>query len=123
MRTERTGLSRHAPVARAMDYMVKCWNGFARFLDDGRMSDKKRCGPRNTTAGLGRRAWLFAGSDQGGRRAAAIYTLIGTAKLNNIDPQAWLADVFARIADTPQSRPHELLPGHWKAEQQHAIAP
>ena len=59
---------------------------------------------------LGRTAWLFAGSDRGGERAAFMYTLIGTAKLNDIDPQAWLADVLARIADIPQNRLIELLP-------------
>jgi transposase len=63
---------------------------------------------------LGRRAWLFAGSDRGGERAAAIYTLIATAKLNGIDPQAWLADVLRRIAEHPASRLHELLPWNWR---------
>jgi hypothetical protein len=60
---------------------------------------------------LGRRNWTFAGSDEGGRRAAAIYTLIATAKLNNVDPQAWLADVLARLPDHPAKRIHELCPG------------
>ena len=63
---------------------------------------------------VGRRNWTFAGSDEGGRRAAAIYTLIATAKLNDVDPQAWLADVLARIADTPQSRLADLLPWNWR---------
>nr|WP_277753738.1 transposase domain-containing protein [Sphingomonas oligophenolica] len=63
---------------------------------------------------LGRKAWLFAGSDRGGERAAFMYTLIGTAKLNDIDPQAWLADVLARIADMPQNRLNELLPWNWR---------
>ena len=71
---------------------------------------------------LGRRSWLFAGSDRGGERAAAMYTLIGTAKLNDVDPQAWLADVLDRIADLPQTRLHQLLPWNWKAEQQQALA-
>eukprot|EP01136_Pigoraptor_vietnamica_P006560 Opistho-1_new@39631 len=64
---------------------------------------------------LGRKAWMFAGSDRGGERAAAMYSLIATAKLNDIDPRAWLADVLARIADHPASRLHELLPWNWKA--------
>ena len=63
---------------------------------------------------VGRHNWTFAGSDQGGRRAAAIYTLIETAKLNDVDPQAWLADVLARIADHPASRLDELLPWNWR---------
>ena len=71
---------------------------------------------------LGRKAWLFAGSDRGGERAAAIYTLIGTAKLNDVDPQAWLADVLRRIADHPASRLHELLPWHWKNAPAQAAA-
>ena len=66
---------------------------------------------------MGRKSWLFAGSDRGGVRAAAMYTLIGTAKLNDVDPQAWLADVLGRIAETPQSRLHELLPWNWVPEQ------
>jgi len=63
---------------------------------------------------VGRRNWTFAGSDEGGRRAAAIYTFIATAKLNNIDPQAWLADVLARLPDHPARRIHELLPWNWR---------
>lgn len=62
---------------------------------------------------LGRKSWLFAGSERGGQRAAFMYSLIGTAKLNDIDPQAWLADVIARISDMPVSRLHELLPWEW----------
>ena len=71
-------------------------------------------GSNGRTVALGRKAWLFAGSDRGGQRAAFMYSLIVTAKLNDIDPQAWLADVLARIADIPTSRLHELLPWEWK---------
>ena len=123
MRTERAALSRHAAVAKAMDYMLKRWDGGARFLDDGRI-----CMTNNATERalrplcLGRRSWLFAGSDRGGVRAAAMYTLIGTAKLNDVDPQAWLADVLDRIAEKPQTRLHELLPWSWKADRQQALA-
>ena len=62
---------------------------------------------------VGRKNWTFCGSDRGGQRAAAMYTLIATAKLNNIDPEAWLADVLRRISDHPASRLHELLPWNW----------
>ena len=62
---------------------------------------------------LGRKSWLFAGSDRGGERAAIVYSLIATAKLNDVDPQAWLADVLARIADHPVRRLDELLPWNW----------
>ena len=123
MRTERAGLSRHAPVARAMDYMLKRWNGFARFLEDGRIcltNNAAECALRPLC--LGRRSWLFAGSDRGSMRATAVYTLIGTARLNDIDPQAWLADVLARIAETPQTHLHELLPWHWKTERRIRLA-
>ena len=64
---------------------------------------------------LGRKSWLFAGSDRGGQRAAAIYSLIVTAKLNNVDPQAWLADVLAHIAGHPVRRIDELLPWNWQS--------
>ena len=73
-------------------------------------------------AALGRRSWLFAGSDRGGVRAAAMYTLIVTAKLNDVDPQAWLADVLARIAELPHTRVHELLPWNWKSVRHQTLA-
>ena len=123
MRTERAGISRHAAVAKAMDYMLKRWEGFARFLEDGRICLTNNAAERALRGiALGRKSWLFAGSDRGGERAAVMYTLIGTAKLNNADPQAWLADVLARIAEIPQTRLHELLPWHWKAEGQQTLA-
>jgi len=65
---------------------------------------------------IGRHNWTFAGSDEGGRRAAAIYTLIETAKLNDVDPQAWLADILARLQDHPAKRIDELLPWNWKRD-------
>ena len=123
MRTERTRLSRHAPVAKAMDYMLKRWDGFTRFLDDGRVCLTNNAAERALRGiALGRRSWLFAGSDRGGERAATMYTLIVTAKLNDVDPQAWLADVLARIAELPHTRVHELLPWNWKAARDHALA-
>ena len=123
MRTERAGLSRHAAVAKAMDYMLKRWDGFARFLDDGRICLTNNAAERALRPlCLGRKSWLFAGSDRGGERAAVMYTLIGTAKLNDVDPQAWLADVLARIAEQPQTRLHELLPWHWNTDREQALA-
>ena len=123
MRAERARLSRHAATAQAIDYMLTRWPAFTRFLDDGRICLSNNAAERALRGiALGRRAWLFAGSDRGGERAAAMYTLIGTAKLNDISPQAWLADVLARIADHPASRLHELLPWHWRATQQQAAA-
>jgi transposase len=64
---------------------------------------------------LGRRNWTFAGSDEGGRRAAAIYSLVQTCRLNDVDPRAWLADVLARLPDHPAKRISELTPWAWKA--------
>ena len=107
-------LSRHADVAKAMDYMLKRWDAFTQFLHDGRICLTNNAAERGLRCvALGRKAWLFAGSDRGGERAATIYSLIATAKLNGIDPRAWLADVLARIADHPASRLHELLPWNW----------
>jgi transposase len=114
MRAERERLSRHAPVAKAMNYMLSRWPSFTRFLEDGRICLTNNAAERALRgAALGRKAWLFAGSERGGDRAAVMYTLIGTAKLNGVDPQAWLADVLARIADMPLSRLPELLPWNW----------
>ena len=116
LRGERALLSKHTKVAKAIDYLLSSnhWPGFTRFLQDGRVCLSNNAAERSLRGvALGRKAWLFAGSERGGQRAAAMYTLIGTAKLNDIDPQAWLADVLARIADTPQSRLGELLPWNW----------
>ena len=115
MRSERARLSRHAPVAKAMDYMLKRWEGFTGFLEDGRICLTNNAAERALRGlALGRKSWLFAGSDRGGERAAVMSTLIITAKMNNVDPQAWLADVLARIAETRQNRLPELLPWNWK---------
>jgi transposase len=119
LRTERARLSRHAPVAKAMDYLLIRFDGFTRFLDDGRICLTNNAAERALRGlALGRKSWLFAGSDRGGERAAFMYTLIVTAKLNDIDPQAWLANTLARIADLPKSRLPELLPWTWKTAQQ-----
>ena len=115
MRSERAKLSRHADVAKAMDYMLKRWDAFTRFLDDGRICLTNNAAERALRGiALGRKSWLFAGSDRGGERAAAMYSLIVTAKLNDIDPRAWLADVLARIANHSASRLDELMPWNWK---------
>jgi len=111
MRDARAKMSRHADVAKAMDYMLKRWSTFSRFLDDGRICLTNNAAERALRGvAIGRKAWLFAGSDRGGERAAAMYSLIVTAKLNDTDPRAWLADVLARIAGHPAKRLHELLP-------------
>jgi transposase len=123
MRPARAKMSRHADVGKAMDYMLKRWDTFSRFLNDGRICLTNNAAERALRGvALGRKAWLFCGSDRGGERAAAIYTLIVTAKLNDIDPRAWLADVLRRIADHPAARLHELLPWNWNAPTRSAAA-
>lgn len=97
--------------------MPKRWGGFARFLASGRVCLTNNAAERALRGlALGRKSWLFAGSERGADRAAVMYTLIGTARLNDVDPQAWLADVLDRIAATPRSRLVELLPWNWRAQ-------
>ncbi|MGV0912673.1 IS66 family transposase, partial [Martelella sp. FOR1707] len=114
LQAERAKLSRSSPVAEAIDYMLKRWVGFTSFLDDGRICLTNNAAERALRGfALGRKSWLFAGSDRGADRAAFMVTLIMSAKLNDIDPQAWLADVLANIAETPISRLEQLLPWNW----------
>jgi transposase len=121
LRAERARLSRSAAVTKPIDYLLKRWSDFARFAEDGRICLTNNAAERALRGfALGRKSWLFAGSDRGAERAAVMVTLIMTAKLNDIDPQAWLADVFARIAAHPQNRLHELLPWEWKRRAEQA---
>ncbi|MEZ5910594.1 MAG: IS66 family transposase [Hyphomicrobiaceae bacterium] len=115
VRAERPKLSRGSDLAKAIDYMLKRWPAFTRFLDDGRICLSNNAAERGLRGiALGRKSWLFAGSDRGGMRAAAMYSLIVTAKMSDIDPQAWLADVLARIASHPASKLDDLLPWNWR---------
>jgi len=119
LRAERSRLSRSASVAKPIDYVLRRWDRFAHFIDDGRVCLTNNAAERALRGfALGRKSWLFAGSERGAARAAAMTTLIMMAKLNDLDPLAWLADVLARIADTPQSRLPELLPWSWKAARE-----
>src|SRR5712692_8775149 len=116
MKQERAKLSRNNDVAKAFDYMLKRTDAFTRFLADGRICLGNNAAERASRGiALGRKAWLFAGSDRGGERAAIMLTLIQTAKLNNVDPQAWLADVLARIADHKITDLAALLPWNWNS--------
>ena len=115
MREQVTKLSRGHDLAKAIHYMLKRWPAFTLFLDDGRVCLSNNAAERGLRGiALGRKSWLFCGSDRGGERAAAMYSLIVTAKMNGIDPQAWLADVLARIAAHPAQRLDELLPWNWR---------
>ncbi|MBL8127215.1 MAG: IS66 family transposase [Chloroflexia bacterium] len=114
LRQQQQRLSRRSEVGRAIAYTTKRWTMLTRFLSDGRICLSNNAAERALRGvAVGRHNWTFAGSDRGGERAAAIYTLIETAKLNGIDPQAWLADVLARLPDHPAKRIDQLLPWHW----------
>src|SRR5262245_61769476 len=119
-------LSRSMPLSGQIAGLISTpvltsWPAFTRFLDDGRIYLNDNAAERALRGiALARRSWLFAGSDRGGERAAAIDTLITTVKLNDINPQGWLA-VLARTADHAASRLHQLLPWHGKATQHQAV--
>lgn len=115
LREQRARLSNSSSVAKPIDYMLRRWDRFAHFIQDGRICLTNNAAERALRGfALGRKSWLFAGSERGADRAAIMATLIMTAKLNDVDPQAWLADVLGRIANTPQGRLNELLPWEWK---------
>ena len=119
---QRARLSPKNDLAKAIRYMLTRWTSFTRFLDDGRICLSNNAAERALRGvAVGRRNWTFAGSDAGGRRAAAVYSLIETCKLNDVDPRAWLADVLAKLPDHPAQRIAELLPWAWKARH-HAAA-
>jgi transposase len=114
MRAQAAKLSRGHDLVKAINYILKRWPAFTLFLEDGRVCLSNNAAERGLRGiALGRKSWLFCGSDRGGQRAAAMYSLIVTAKMNRIDPQAWLADVLSRIATHPAHRLDELLPWNW----------
>jgi len=114
MSAQLVRLARGHDLAKAINYMLKRWPAFTLFLDDGRVCLSNNAAERSLRGvALGRKSWLFCGSDRGGERAAAMYSLIVTAKMNGVDPQAWLADVLSRIATHPAHRLDELLPWNW----------
>jgi transposase len=115
LKSNRTKLSPRSNTAVAIDYMLKRWTAFTRFLEDGRICMSNNAAERSLRCvAIGRKNWTFAGSDEGGHRAAAIYTMIETCKLNDVDPRAWLADVLARLPEHPVSKIGELMPWEWK---------
>jgi transposase len=119
LREQRARLSSASAVAGPIDYMLRRFDRFARFIEDGRICLTNNAAERALRGfALGRKSWFFAGSERGADRAAVMATLIMTAKLNDIDPQAWLANVLARINDHPIHRLGDLLPWNWAAEME-----
>ena len=122
LREQHARVSSKSEIAKAINYSLRRWAAFTRFLDDGRICMSNNAAERALRGvAIGRANWTFAGSDAGGQRAAAVYTLIQTCKLNTVDPQAWRAYVLAKLPDHPAKRISELLPWSWKAKHQ-AIA-
>jgi transposase len=116
---KRNGFPRTHDLHKATNYMLKRWTAFTLFLDDGRVCLSNNAAERALRGiALGRRSWLFCGSDRGGQRAAAVYSLIVSCKMNDVDPHAWLADVLDRIAAHPAHRIDELLPWNWKMSRE-----
>ena len=110
-------LSTKSDTTKAIRYAQGCWDALMRFCDDGHLEIDNNAAERSLrTVVLGRKNYLFCGSDNGGERAAAIYGLIGTAKLNGLNPEAYLREVLSRIADHPINRIEELLPWNLAAE-------
>jgi transposase len=106
-------LSRKSDVAVAIQYALNRWTALTRYVEDGQIEIDNNAAERALRAvALGRKNYLFAGSDAGGERAALLYSLIGSAKLNGLDPEAYLREVLTRLADHPVNRISELLPWH-----------
>jgi hypothetical protein len=118
LNTMLTRLSRKSDTAMAIRYALARWRALSRYLDDGSIEIDNSAAERALRAvALGRKNYLFCGSDAGGQAAAAIYSLIGTAKLNGIDPERYLQHVLESIADLPITRIHEMLPWNFATPQ------
>jgi transposase len=110
-------------LAGAIRYARSRWHALTRYLDDGRLEISNNAAENQIRpAAVGRKNWLFFGSDAGGERAAAFYTLVRTARLNGVEPEAWLTDVIARIGSHPITRLAELLPWNWQPSATHSVA-
>lgn len=115
-------ISGKSEFARATRYVTSRWTSLTHYIDDGRLEMPNNAAERAIRPlALGRNDYLFARSDEGGRRAAILYTLIESARLNNIDPEPWLADIVACTPDHPINRIDDLLPRKWRKETPQAI--
>src|SRR5215475_161076 len=123
LREQRAKLSGQSKTGQAIAYSLTRWIALTRFLDNGRLCMSNNAAEREIRpVAMGRKNWTFAGSDAGGQRAAAVYSLIQTARLNDVDPQAWLADILARLPDHPARRIADLLPCNWKRDHLAQVA-
>jgi transposase len=114
-------ISSKSDLAKAIRYSTNRWEALTRFTTDGRLEMTNNAAERAIRPlTLGRRNWTFLGSDAGGDRAAVFYTIIQTCKLNDINPEAYLADVIGRVADHPAKQIHDLMPWNWKPREQAA---
>lgn len=110
-------------LASAIRYARSRWHALTRYLDDGRLEISNNAAENQIRpAAVGRKNWLFCGSDVGGERAAGFYTLIRTARLNGVEPEAWLTDVIARIGGHPINRLAEMLPWNWQTPATQSVA-
>ena len=123
MDAQLTKIPGKSDLAGAIRYARSRWGALTRYLDDGRLEISNNAAENKIRpAALGRKNWLFFGSDAGGERAAAFYTLIGTARMNGVEPEAWLTDVIARIGSHPINRLAELLPWNWQPPATQSVA-
>jgi len=119
LETALAKIGKKTSLAQAIRYALTNWRALTRYTMDGRLEISNNAAERAIRPlALGRKNWLFAGSDSGGQSAATIYTIAQTAKLNGLDPEAYLRDIIARIADYPARRIADLLPWNWAASSQ-----
>ena len=118
LQQKRLGTTKNADITKAIEYCLKRWQALTRYLDDGNLPiDNNWAENQMRPWALGRKNWLFAGSLESGQRAASIMSLIQSARLNGLDPYAYLADVLRRLPTHPDSQIDELLPHIWKPPQ------
>jgi transposase len=115
LETSLNQVSGKSALAKAIRYALSRWNGLSRYISNGRLEMSNNAAERAMKPPvLGRKNYLFCGSDAGGQRAACIYTIIESCKMNGVEPQAYLTDILTRIADHPIQKINDLLPWHWK---------
>jgi hypothetical protein len=116
--TQSQRVSRKSGISEAIQYALNHWRALVRYAEDGRIEIDNNAAERALRAvALGRKNFLFGGSDAGGERAAALYSLIGSAKLNGLDPEAYLRGVLGRISEHPINRIEDLLPWRLNRDQ------